>query len=446
MANGTATPMSVNLNMATNRINSAGWAYDANGNTTAMPVVGGSATLTYDMDNRLATWTGPGGQERYGYLADNKRVWKRAPNGTETVYFYGVGGQKLVTYTLQSSPLALIPQTGKLYFGGKLIWADGVPVVHDRLGSVVWRGGVKHDYLPYGEEMGPSTAGNVEKFGTYHRDATTGLDYADQRYFAGLSGRFLSGDPYEASGGAAEPGSWNRYPYVGGDPVNFGDPDGLMMAPPGNGDELYGGSGGGGGGGNWWSWIPFFGQWGSPNPNNMVINRKITSEEKNKKVFQVVGALVAAWRAGESDEQDGQPYPKYLKVTSDTYSCFGKVVQRDVTYQLYGSDHRPLNSGVITETLFQTDYDVPIITRPAINSSSGQNNGVFEDGISNQLGPSRSYLQSFTVQGSSASLAGIANIPVYVVGFGGTYGVLSVIRTATYVEINGNRGSPKKCN
>ena len=63
-------------------------------------------------------------------------------------------------------------------------------------------------------------------------DARNGRDYAYHRHFVALAGRFLSSDPYEASGGAAEPGSWNRYPYVGGDPVNFHDPRGLQSETP----------------------------------------------------------------------------------------------------------------------------------------------------------------------------------------------------------------------
>lgn len=258
--NGSATPLNVTFSQttSTNRINTSGWTYDLNGNTTAMPVPGGSASMTYDIDNRLKTWTGSPGVEEYGYLADNKRVWKKAPSGAETVYFYGVGGQKLLTYTVQTSPFALISPVENVYFGGKLIRANGVAVVHDRLGSVVARVGssdaaafTKHDYLPYGEEMDSATGGNVDKFGTYLRDQTTGLDYADQRYFAGtLGGRFLSADPYEASGGASEPGSWNRYPYVGGDPVNLTDRTGLywddcslggcLMAPPEDGGGVIG--------------------------------------------------------------------------------------------------------------------------------------------------------------------------------------------------------------
>jgi len=121
--------------------------------------------------------------------------------------------------------------------------SDGVSVVHDRLGSVVARSGCSDcsaystkEYFPYGDEISGNTAGNVDKFGTYMRDATTGLDYADQRYFAGtMGGRFLTADPYQASGGAAAPGSWNRYPYVGGDPVNRGDPTGLFEVDYSNG-------------------------------------------------------------------------------------------------------------------------------------------------------------------------------------------------------------------
>lgn len=40
-------------------------------------------------------------------------------------------------------------------------------------------------------------------------------------------GRFLTADPYRASAGAGDPGSWNRTAYVQGDPANRRDPEGL---------------------------------------------------------------------------------------------------------------------------------------------------------------------------------------------------------------------------
>jgi RHS repeat-associated protein len=97
----------------------------------------------------------------------------------------------------------------------------------DRLGSVPAPGS---RYYPYGEESNPP-ANNADKFATYYRDAT-GLDYADQRYYASTLGRFLTADPYWASGGPSDPASWNRYAYVENDPVNFSDPEGLIRRCP----------------------------------------------------------------------------------------------------------------------------------------------------------------------------------------------------------------------
>jgi RHS repeat-associated protein len=89
----------------------------------------------------------------------------------------------------------------------------------DRLGSI-------GKYYPYGQERPSATANGTEKFATYFRDADTGLDYADQRYHAPGQGRFLTTDLMQASAGASDPGTWNRYAYTGGDSVNRVDPSG----------------------------------------------------------------------------------------------------------------------------------------------------------------------------------------------------------------------------
>ena len=72
-----------------------------------------------------------------------------------------------------------------------------------------------------------TTVGDKEKYATYKHDAATDLSYADQRYYATGAGRFMTADPYKASAGANDPGSWNRYSYVRGDPANYIDPNGL---------------------------------------------------------------------------------------------------------------------------------------------------------------------------------------------------------------------------
>jgi RHS repeat-associated protein len=294
------------------------------------------------------------------------------------------------------------------------------------------------------------TANGQDKFATYYRDLN-GMDYADQRYYSSQAGRFLSPDPYRSSASLANPQTWNRYPYVENDPVNKVDPPGLDAW---GADSLMhpGDLGGGGWGGPWgidvWGLLPWelmpipgIGMAGS------LPFRSVTPEERKRYEERLLTALAAAWAAGSSEEQEGNAYPKYLKVVGDTYTCFGRVVQRNVTYDLYDSNDRRLPSGQVTEHLFPIDSDEPIITRPGINTSTRvYSDGRFEDEISVQFGAPRSYLQNFTVRGASLGLTGFLDVPVYVQGFGGEYGILKISKTYDYVEINGNSGTPKKCN
>jgi len=158
-------------------------------------------------------------------------VWKKKPNGSEEFYFYGVGGQKLGTYqpaTDSQFGTRMVLVSTNLYFGGKVIRAQGQAVVTDRLGSVRAGSGPATRYFPYGEEQ-QTTAQDRDNFATYYRDSSTGLDYADQRYYGSTMGRFLTPDPYRASGGPASPQSWNRYAYAEGDPANGFDPTGLKV-------------------------------------------------------------------------------------------------------------------------------------------------------------------------------------------------------------------------
>lgn len=84
-------------------------------------------------------------------------------------------------------------------------------------------------------------------FAGYFRDAETGLDYAKNRYHQPGMGRFLTPDPYMAKAGGAQdpanPGSWNQYAYVQGDPINGTDRPGLYVDYDGGDDTDYGGNG-----------------------------------------------------------------------------------------------------------------------------------------------------------------------------------------------------------
>ena len=84
-------------------------------------------------------------------------------------------------------------------------------------------GATAGQFYPYEEAKSSAV-----QFATYTRESNTGNDYADQRYYTSAFGRFMTPDPYAASGGSSDPGSWNRYTYTKGDPVNRYDPHGFI--------------------------------------------------------------------------------------------------------------------------------------------------------------------------------------------------------------------------
>ena len=59
------------------------------------------------------------------------------------------------------------------------------------------------------------------------RDAETGLDYFQTRYFSSAQGRYTSPDPLMASARPSNPQTWNRYAYGLNNPLRYIDPDGM---------------------------------------------------------------------------------------------------------------------------------------------------------------------------------------------------------------------------
>jgi RHS repeat-associated protein len=212
--NGTTTSIAVNA--ATNQLSSA--SYDYNGNMTS----GVGATFTFDVANRmLSAAEVSGGVEYYGYAPDNKRIYKKLTSGVEEYTFYGGRGEKLGVYNLTSGTASALRTN--VWFAGKLISENGSTVFQDRVGTNRASGA---RFYPFGDEI-TSTANDRQKFGTYTRDGYTGLDNAEQRFYASSYGRFNTPDPHAASAKPKRPGSWNRYSYVGGDPVRRFDRHGL---------------------------------------------------------------------------------------------------------------------------------------------------------------------------------------------------------------------------
>jgi RHS repeat-associated protein len=221
---GSAPPLHVVINAANNHAGGE----DANGNP------GG---LTWDTENRLtsvpevAPTINVHYSLSYAYDGQNKRMWANTPtvdqisgnvSDSEHYSFYGADGRLMAQFTpvysprMVGAPASLTWQNGpaRVYFGSRMLGNE------DRVGS-------RGKYFPYGEERNnPALPNDQVKFATYTRDAATGWDYADQRYYTAAWGRFFTPDPYGPSADARTPKSWNRYAYVLGDPINFFDPTG----------------------------------------------------------------------------------------------------------------------------------------------------------------------------------------------------------------------------
>src|ERR1041385_2464101 len=97
----------------------------------------------------------------------------------------------------------------------------------------------RHDYLPFGEELGAGTGGRTtaqgysasdgirQHFISKERDTETGLDYFGARYFSSTQGRFTGVDPVGATKyHLLDPQLWNAYSYGLNNPLTIIDVDG----------------------------------------------------------------------------------------------------------------------------------------------------------------------------------------------------------------------------
>src|SRR5205807_907739 len=114
----------------------------------------------------------------------------------------------------------------------------GTPrMVFDLSGSLTTMS--RHDYLPFGEELGVNVGGRTaqqgygsgdgvrQHFTDKERDNETGLDSFGARYFASTQGRFTSPDPVVVtSARMVDPQQFNLYSYVRNKPLALLDPEG----------------------------------------------------------------------------------------------------------------------------------------------------------------------------------------------------------------------------
>ncbi len=196
------------------------YRYDARNRLVRVSTLGGNTIATYKYDAFGRRIEKRAGSETVRYVHFGKRVLeeRNAFNEVQRSYVYGRG----VDEVLQLKTAA----NDSFYYHDNSI--GSIAALTDDSGGVVER----YRYNAYGEmtvltadgvsELVQSSVGNRYGFTGRRFDVETGFYYYRARYYAPERGRFLQRDPLGYADGMGV------YAYVGNNPVNFVDPEGLV--------------------------------------------------------------------------------------------------------------------------------------------------------------------------------------------------------------------------
>ena len=189
----------------------------------------------------------------YTYDGDGRRVAKVHPytgeanpgpeilDGLTHLYWYGMGSDAL-DETDAAGNTNNSSFNEYIFFGGRRIARRDFNNVNyyfaDHLGTsrvVTDAGGTvldDSDFYPFGGERPViASTDNPYLFTGKERDPESGLDNFGFRYDSSSLGRFMSPDPFMASGRVENPQTWNRYTYALNNPLRYIDPLGLFASP-----------------------------------------------------------------------------------------------------------------------------------------------------------------------------------------------------------------------
>ena len=289
------------------------------------PTAADTFTLYGASDYAVEYWTGAAWAPLPGAsVSGNNLVWRKftfAPVTTSALRVVVTGG---------AGGVARITEVEAYEAVGAGAQADVRWLVSDHLGTPRMTADVtgsltgirRHDYLPFGEEIGAGIGGRTtgqgyvqdnvaQKFTGQIRDGETGLDYFGARYYASTQGRFTSPDVFWKDSQVSDPQSWNKYVYVRNNPLRYIDPSGEKATV------------------------------------------RIETDEKNKKGTIKIVASIAIWTKDKNISKDALAKASADIKTSIENAWKGQYEQKDIkfdvsadiTVTVHGSESEAAKSG-----------------------------------------------------------------------------------------------------
>ncbi len=207
---------------------------DASGNMTG----DGTNTWTYDQRGRMATQVASSVTTTYLINELGLRV-KKSNTGNTNYYAYDELGHVLGEYDSSGNPLketayigdlpvGVLSKSGATYTEYSLLpdWIGAPHIIANSSGTFAWT----WDHLAWGDNAPNQNPGGLGTFVYDWRfpgqvyDSESSLFYNISRDYSSTLAQYIESDPIGLNGG-----SFSTYAYVGGNPLNFVDPQGLAI-------------------------------------------------------------------------------------------------------------------------------------------------------------------------------------------------------------------------
>lgn len=229
--------------------NGTTYNYNANGNMTSSTDTT-ARTITWTRFNQIASITGVGGSSSFAFNAENQRITQTSNRGTTTyigshyekfvpagnpytehIHWIMTPAGRVASYKVRSTGYSETQYFHHDGLGSIVAVTNPMGVVSERFYFDAW--GRRYEGIPGTQpaSLAPVTwASNNSQltrgFTDHEHLDDLGLIHMNGRVYDPVLGRFLSADPF--IDGTDDSQGYNRFSYVGNNPLNHTDPTGYL--------------------------------------------------------------------------------------------------------------------------------------------------------------------------------------------------------------------------